>query len=88
MPLANAESLTQVYALLSTLACSDDHPLRYVFYDNACALGRYKRHPGRADRTEVARAMADLAYVLDSFQQHNHTACLDENHTMFMAEVR
>ena len=88
MPLANAESLTQVYALLSMLSCHDQHPLRYVMYDNACALARYARHPCRAGRTLTSQAMAAFTYVLDGFHRHNHTACLDPGHAMFLPEVR
>eukprot|EP00913_Durusdinium_trenchii_P014787 g13869.t1 len=57
VPLAHAESLTQVYALLSTLVLEDTDvrcPLQYVIYDNACALARFARHPVRKDRTDAA----------------------------------
>ena len=66
----------------------EEHELRYVFYHNACALGRYARHPNRLGRTPAPRAMASLAYVLDNFHQQNHTACPDECHAMFLPEVR
>ena len=39
------------------------------------------------DRTPAAAAMAALTYVLDSFHQANHTACLDSSHPLYMPEV-
>ena len=86
--LAGSESLTQVYALLSTLVSDPDRELRYVFYDNACALARYTRHELRRHRTETAGELADLTYVLDSFHEANHTACLDPLHAGYLPEVR
>lgn len=32
--------------------------------------------------------MASLTYVLDSFHEANHTACLDEAHALYLPEVR
>lgn len=87
-PLAHAESLTQVYALLSSLLHRGEDRLRFAIYDNACALARFARHPGRRDRTEAAKSLASLTYVLDSFHRANHTACLDEEHPFFLPEVQ
>lgn len=87
-PLAHAESLTQVYALLSSLLHRGDEPLQFAIYDNACALARFARHPGRRDRTQAAESLASLTYVLDSFHRANHTACLDEHHDFFLPEVQ
>lgn len=90
VPLAHAESLTQVYALLSTLVLEDTDvrcPLQYVIYDNACALARFARHPVRKDRTDAAVSLAGLTYVLDGFHQQNHTSCLDPTHALHMPEV-
>ena len=86
-PLSHAESLTQVYSLMSQLVLVPEHPIQYIMYDNACALARYSRHPCRRDRTPAAAAMAALTYVLDSFHQANHTACLDSSHPLYMPEV-
>ena len=86
-PLAHAESLTQVYALMSSLHELSPDRLRFVFYDNACALARYARHPGRAQRTQAAVALSQLTYVLDSFHVANHSACLDPNSSYHLPEV-
>ena len=86
-PLAHAESLTQVYALLSCLHNMAPDRLRFVFYDNACALARYSRHAGRAHRTEAAVALSRLTYVLDSFHVANHSACTDPTNPYYLPEV-
>ena len=86
-PLAHAESLTQVYALLSTLQSTAPERLQYILYDNACALARYARHPMRATRTPAAIQLAGLTYVLDSFHVANHTACLDPTSAHYLPEV-
>ena len=39
-------------------------------------------------RTETAGRLAELTYVLDSFREANHTACLDPQHASFLPEVR
>ncbi|CAK9089942.1 Uncharacterized protein (Fragment), partial [Durusdinium trenchii] len=91
VPLAHAESLTQVYALLSSLTPEDGDarpPLQYVIYDNACALARFARHPLRKERTPTAAALAALTYVLDGFHAQNHTSCLDESHPLYTPEVQ
>ena len=87
-PLAHAESLTQVYGLLSTLLQRGDDALSYAIYDNACALARYARHPLRRERTPAASAIAALTFVIDSFHLANHTACITEGHDFFLPEVR
>eukprot|EP00438_Fugacium_kawagutii_P019339 Skav202390 [mRNA] locus=scaffold1406:411525:413741:- [translate_table: standard] len=86
-PLAHAESLTQVYALLSTLHATAPQRLEYVFYDNACALARYARHTVRATRTPASIALAGLTYVLDSFHVANHTACVNPSSPHHLPEV-
>lgn len=86
-PLAHAESLTQVYALMSTLHDAAPGRIEYILYDNACALARYARHPLRATRTAAAIALAGLTYVLDSFHAANHTACLDSTSPYYLPEV-
>eukprot|EP00435_Cladocopium_sp_Y103_P036568 s1012_g9.t1 len=86
-PLAHAESLTQVYALMATLHDSAPSRMKYILYDNACALARYARHPLRATRTAAAVTLAGLTYVLDSFHAANHTACLDSTSSYYLPEV-
>ena len=86
VPLAGGESLAQVSSLLSTLV-NRGRRFKYVFYDNACALARYTRHPLRCSRTEEAKRLAQLTYVLDGLHHDNHTACLDKTHKLYMPEV-
>eukprot|EP00973_Karenia_brevis_P010407 1413142-Karenia_brevis.AAC.1 len=84
-PLAGGESLTQVYALLSRVV--RHRSIRYVIYDNACALGRFIRHPSRCHRTDASARMAAMTYVIDGLHVQGHTACTNPSHNLYMPEV-
>lgn len=87
VPVAGGESLTQIYAALSEMVRACPGRIRFVFYDNACALARYARHSSRRHLTPLCSTMAELIFVLDSLHVNNHTACLDANHPLYMPEV-
>ena len=87
MAIAGSESLTQIYGMLAA-ACTR-RSLKFVVYDNACALGRFVRGLARRRSTSSATAAvsSNLLYVLDRWHEHNHSACLDPGHVLYMPEV-
>ena len=72
--------------MLSTLT-SDQPSLECVFYDNACALGRYARAGWRVASTHVASRIAGMMFKIGSVHIHNHVACTDPTHMMYTPEV-
>ena len=88
MPMAGKESLTQVFGMLA--AVRTRRYLKYVVYDNACALARFARGlAARQRQPSEARALCrNMVYVLDRWHEANHTACRDSSHRLYMPEVR
>ena len=87
MAIAGGESLTQVYGMLAAVCTR--RSLKFVVYDNACALGRFVRGLARrrAGSSSTAAVSSHLLYVLDRWHEQNHTACLDPSHRLYMPEV-
>ena len=83
--ITGGESLTQVYALLAEIC--KQRPVKYVIYNNACALARHVRNPVRSVRTATATLIASMTFVIDRFHNGNHTACLDPAHAQYLPEV-
>ena len=85
LPIPKGESLTQVHALLGEVRRY--RRIRFVVYDNACALAHFARRASRATRTHICRLLAAITFVLDRFHIRNHTACLQPDHHRYMPEV-
>ena len=61
--------------------------MKYVAYDNACALAHFARHGRRPASSSIAKVIADLVFVLDRFHEKNHTTCLDLSHPLYTPQV-
>ena len=85
LPIPRGESLVQVHALVGQIALY--RPLRYVVYDNACAIAHFARNIRRRYRTSMNGILASLTYVLDRFHIRNHTTCMTRGHWRFVFEV-
>ena len=88
MPIAGRESLTQVYGMLAAVCTR--RQLKFVVYDNACALARFVRGLARrrSHATQSCSVSSSLRFVLDRWHEQNHTACLDVRSALYMPEVR
>ena len=86
--IAGHESLTQVYGMLAAVCTR--RQLKFVVYDNACALARFVRGLARrrSHATESCSISSSLRFVLDRWHEQNHTACLNARSVLYMPEVR
>ena len=76
----------QVYSVMAEVASRRD--IKYVVYDNACALARYSRHGSRRSWNDLCHKMSKITFVLDRFHKRNHKACLDKEHPQYLPEER
>ena len=85
MVVPNHETLRQVRGMLAEVRAK--RPLRYVVYDNACALAHHVRQRYRVRQTSVSTQISQLLFVLDRWRKQNHTACLNPDAPLFTPEV-
>ena len=85
MVVPNHETLRQVRGMLAEVRAK--RPLRYVVYDNACALAHHVRQRFRVRQTSVSTQISHLLFILDRWHKQNHTACLNPDAPLFTPEV-
>ena len=61
--------------------------MKFLMYDNACALARFARGEKRIGFSAVTRAIAGKKFILPSSHESNHIACRDPKSNLYMPEV-
>ena len=84
--LVGSESLPQVYLAFAD-ALLYRRNVKFLMYDNACALARFARGKKRINIRAVTRAIAAKKFILPSSHESNHIACRDPQSNLYMPEV-
>ena len=84
--LVGSESLPQVYLAFAN-ALLYRRNVKFLMYDNPCALARFARGKKRCDISAATRSIAAKKFILPSSHESNHVACRDPKSNLYMPEV-